>query len=103
MIISAASVWRRGRRDSRIVTGVRRLTTVRTFHGWKGVDPAGLRWTWLPTTVDCCCAEARKPVELIRSRTYKSNAKAWVEQKNGMLIGRVVGHRMPALCSPVPG
>ena len=29
----------RHRRCSRIITGVRRLTTVRTFHGWKGVEP----------------------------------------------------------------
>ena len=29
----------RHRRCSRIVTGMRRLTTVRTFHGWKGDEP----------------------------------------------------------------
>ena len=51
----------------------------------------------------CWCAEARKPVELTRSRAYKSNAQAWVEQKNGMLVRRLVGHRMPALCRPAPG
>ena len=39
------------------------------------------------------CAEAAKPVELTRSRAYKSNDQAWVEQKNGMLVRRVVGHR----------
>jgi len=27
------------RRRSRIVTGVRKRTTVRTFNGWKGVEP----------------------------------------------------------------
>ena len=39
------------------------------------------------------CAEAAKPIELTRSRAYKSNDQAWVEQKNGMLVRRVVGHR----------
>jgi hypothetical protein len=39
------------------------------------------------------CAEAAKPVEPTRSRTYKSNDQAWVEQKNGMLVLRVVGHQ----------
>jgi hypothetical protein len=39
------------------------------------------------------CAEARVPVELTRSRAYKSNDQAWVEQKNSMLVRRVVGHR----------
>jgi hypothetical protein len=39
------------------------------------------------------CAEAAKPVELTRSRAYKSDDQAWVEQKNGMVVRRVVGHR----------
>jgi len=53
------------------------------------------------------CAEAAKPVELTRSRAYKSNDQAWVEQKNGMLVRRVVGHRrldgpqqLERLCMP---
>jgi hypothetical protein len=33
------------------------------------------------------------PVELIRSRAFKSKYQAWVDQKNGMLVCRVVGHR----------
>lgn len=31
-------------------------------------------------------------IELTRSRAYQSNYQAWVEQKNGMLIRRVVGY-----------
>jgi len=146
------------RRRSRIVTGVRRRTTVRTFNGWKGVEPGWFEmdlvahcggrmegpflWSLVLTDVasgwsECVplpgrdglpvrsalqelqklmpmplrgidvdndtafmneelerwCAEARKPVELTRSRAYKSNDQAWVEQKNGMLVRRVVGHR----------
>lgn len=146
------------RRRSRIVTGVRRRTTVRTFNGWKGVEPGWFEmdlvahcggrmegpflWTLVLTDVasgwsECVplpsrdglvvrsalqelrklipmplrgidvdndtafmneelerwCAEAHQPVELTRSRAYKSNDQAWVEQKNGMLVRRVVGHR----------
>ena len=146
------------RRRSRIVTGVRRRTAVRTFNGWKGVEPGWFEmdlvahcggrmegpflWTLVLTDVasgwsECVplpsrdgllvrsaleelqklmplplrgldvdndtafmneelerwCVEARQPVELTRSRAYKSNDQAWVEQKNGMLVRRVVGHR----------
>lgn len=146
------------RRRARIVTGVRRRTAVRTFNGWKGVEPGWFEmdlvahcggrmegpflWTLVLTDVasgwsECVpipsrdgllvrsaleelqklmplplrgldvdndtafmneelerwCAEARQPVELTRSRAYKSNDQAWVEQKNGMLVRRVVGHR----------
>ena len=145
-------------RRSRIVTGVRRRTSVRTFNGWKGVEPGWFEmdlvahcggrmegpflWTLVLTDVasgwsECVplpsrdgllvrsalqelrklipmplrgidvdndtafmneelerwCAEVRQPVELTRSRAYKSNDQAWVEQKNGMLVRRVVGHR----------
>ena len=146
------------RRRSRIVTEVRRRTPVRTFNGWKGVEPG---WFVMDLVADCggrmegpflwtlvltdmasgwseCvplpirdglmvrsalqelqtlmpltlrgldvdndtafmndelerwCAEARKPVELTRSRAYKSNDQAWVEQRNGMLVRRVVGYQ----------
>ena len=33
-----------------------------------------------------------KAIELTRTRAYQSNDQAWVEQKNGMLIRRVVGY-----------
>jgi hypothetical protein len=36
-----------------------------------------------PAVMGCWCAEARKPVELTRSRAYKSNDQAWMKQKNG--------------------
>ena len=143
---------------TRVVTGVRRRTAVRTFNGWKDVEPGWFEmdlvahcggrmegpflWTLVLTDVasgwsECVplpsrdgllvrsalqelqtlmplqlrgldvdndtafmnedlerwCAEAAKPVELTRSRAYKSNDQAWVEQKNGMLVRRVVGHR----------
>jgi len=38
------------------------------------------------------CDAPEQGIELTRSRAYQSNDKAWVEQKNGMLIRRVVGY-----------
>jgi hypothetical protein len=38
------------------------------------------------------CDAPEQGIELTRSRAYQSNDQAWVEQKNGMLIGRVVGY-----------
>ena len=39
------------------------------------------------------CEKHRPRIELTRSRAYQSNDQAWVEQKNGMLIRRVVGYQ----------
>jgi hypothetical protein len=39
------------------------------------------------------CEQHQPPIALTRSRAYQSNDQAWVEQKNGMLIRRVVGYQ----------
>lgn len=39
------------------------------------------------------CQKHQPPIALTRSRAYQSNDQAWVEQKNGMLIRRVVGYQ----------
>jgi hypothetical protein len=39
------------------------------------------------------CEKHHPPIALTRSRAYQSNDQAWVEQKNGMLIRRVVGYQ----------
>jgi len=39
------------------------------------------------------CEKHQPPIALTRSRAYQSNDQAWVEQKNGMLIRRVVGYQ----------
>ena len=31
-------------------------------------------------------------IEFTRSRAYRSNDQAWIEQKNGSVVGRFVGH-----------
>ena len=38
------------------------------------------------------CDAPEQAIELTRSRAYQSNDQTWVEQKNGMLIRRVVGY-----------
>jgi len=38
------------------------------------------------------CDAPEQGIELTHSRAYQSNDQAWVEQKNGMLIRRVVGY-----------
>jgi len=39
------------------------------------------------------CEKHRPRIELTRSRAYQSNDQAWVEQKNGMLVRRVIGYQ----------
>jgi hypothetical protein len=39
------------------------------------------------------CEKHQPRIELTRSRAYQSNDQAWVEQKNGMLVRRVVGYQ----------
>ena len=39
------------------------------------------------------CEKHQPPIVLTRSRAYESNDQEWVEQKNGMLIRRVVGYQ----------
>jgi hypothetical protein len=39
------------------------------------------------------CDRAGHQIVLTRSRAYQSNDQAWVEQKNGMLVRRVVGYQ----------
>jgi hypothetical protein len=38
------------------------------------------------------CEKHQPRIALTRSRAYQSNDQAWVEQKNGMLVRRVVGY-----------
>jgi hypothetical protein len=43
--------------------------------------------------MEAWCDSPGQQVVLTRSRAYKSNDQAWVEQKNGMLVRRVVGYQ----------
>jgi hypothetical protein len=41
------------------------------------------------TVVDYC---KEQKIVLTRSRPYKKNDQAWIEQKNGSVVRRLVGH-----------
>ena len=41
------------------------------------------------TLVDYC---KQRGIELTRSRAYKKNDQAWIEQKNGSVVRRLVGY-----------
>ena len=41
------------------------------------------------TLVQYC---ADRSIEFTRSRAYRSNDQAWIEQKNGSMVRRIVGH-----------
>jgi hypothetical protein len=43
--------------------------------------------------MEAWCDRPGREIVLTRSRVYKSNDQAWVEQKNGMLVRRVVGYQ----------
>jgi hypothetical protein len=43
--------------------------------------------------MEAWCDRPGQEIMLTRSRVYKSNDQAWVEQKNGMLVRRVVGYK----------
>ena len=43
--------------------------------------------------MEAWCARPGHQIVLTRSRAYQSNDQAWVEQKNGMLVRRVVGYQ----------
>jgi hypothetical protein len=46
---------------------------------------------FMNTTVKDYCVENR--IEFTRSRPYRKNDQAWVEQKNGAIVRRIVGYR----------
>ncbi|WP_094556956.1 hypothetical protein [Synechococcus sp. 1G10] len=48
---------------------------------------------FMNSLMEAWCNRPGHEVVLTRSRAYKSNNQAWVEQKNGMLVRRVVGYQ----------
>ncbi|MDM7954721.1 MAG: transposase [Cyanobium sp. CZS 25K] len=47
---------------------------------------------FMNTLMEAWCDRPEDRIKLTRSRAYKSNDQAWVEQKNGVLVRRVVGY-----------
>jgi hypothetical protein len=52
---------------------------------------SNIRWLGWNETVQSYCKEAG--VEFTRCRPYRKNDQAWVEQKNGAVVRRIVGYR----------
>ena len=48
---------------------------------------------FLNQLMEAWCDRPGQEIVLTRSRAYQSNDQAWVEQKNGMLVRRVVGYQ----------
>jgi hypothetical protein len=48
---------------------------------------------FMNSLMEAWCDKPGHQIVLTRSRAYKSNDQAWVEQKNGMLVRRVVGYQ----------
>lgn len=48
---------------------------------------------FMNSLMEAWCDRPGHQIVLTRSRAYKSNDQAWVEQKNGMLVRRVVGYQ----------
>ncbi|WP_186472299.1 hypothetical protein [Synechococcus sp. BMK-MC-1] len=48
---------------------------------------------FMNSLMEAWCDRPGHQIVLTRSRAYQSNDQAWVEQKNGMLVRRVVGYQ----------
>lgn len=48
---------------------------------------------FMNSLMEAWCDRPGQQIVLTRSRAYQSNDQAWVEQKNGMLVRRVVGYQ----------
>ena len=74
-----------------VMAALRLLEELLPFPLW-GIDvdnDGGL----INAPLESWCEKHRPRIELTRSRAYQSNDQAWVEQKNGMLVRRVIGYQ----------
>ena len=58
----------------------------------RGID-ADNNPVFMNSLMEAWCDRPGHQIVLTRSRAYQSNDQAWVEQKNGMLVRRVVGYQ----------
>ncbi len=77
------------RESSLIVEALTRLRTTMPFP-LRGFDTDNGS-EFINETVLAYCTKAK--IEFTRSRPYKKNDQAWVEQKNGSVVRRLVGYR----------
>jgi hypothetical protein len=79
-------------RDGAVVLTALQLIRRQLPFPLRGID-ADNDSVFMNELMESWCACPGQEIVLTRSRAYKSNDQAWVEQKNGMLVRRVVGYQ----------
>lgn len=78
-------------RDSAVVLMALQLIRQQLPFPLRGID-ADNDPVFMNTLMEAWCDRPEDRIKLTRSRAYHSNDQAWVEQKNGVLVRRVVGY-----------
>ena len=79
------------KRDGAVVLMALQLIRRQLPFPLRGID-ADNDPVFMNTLMEAWCDRPEDRIKLTRSRAYKSNDQAWVEQKNGVLVRRVVGY-----------
>ncbi len=79
-------------RDGAVVLTALQLVRRQLPFPLRGID-AENDPVFMNSLMEAWCACPGHQIVLTRSRAYQSNDQAWVEQKNGMLVRRVVGYQ----------
>lgn len=79
-------------RDGAVVLTALQLIRRQLPFPLRGID-ADNDPVFMNSLMEAWCARPGHQIVLTRSRAYQSNDQAWVEQKNGMLVRRVVGYQ----------
>jgi hypothetical protein len=79
-------------RDGAVVLTALQLIRQQLPFPLRGID-ADNDSVFMNSLMEAWCDRPGHEIVLTRSRAYKSNDQAWVEQKNGMLVRRVVGYQ----------
>jgi len=82
-----------------VVDALRRLQQILPFQ-LRGLDTDN-GGKFINETMHAFCQDER--LELTRSRPYRKNDQAWVEQKNGAIVRRLVGYGRVGGASAPPG
>jgi len=79
-------------RDGAVVLTALQLIRRQLPFPLRGID-ADNDPVFMNSLMEAWCDRPGKQIVLTRSRSYQSNDQAWVEQKNGMRVRRVVGYQ----------
>jgi len=96
MATDIATVWSESLpilvRDGAVVLTALQLIRRQLPFPLRGID-ADNDPVFMNSLMEAWCDRPGHQIMLTRSRAYQSNDQAWVEQKNGMLVRRVVGYQ----------